>query len=30
MFQIGAKNTAKINFTMNIQRENGIDEVNWI
>ena len=28
MFQIGAKNTAKINFMMNIQRENGIDEVN--
>lgn len=26
--QIGAKNTAKINFMMNIQRENGIDEVN--
>ena len=26
--QIGTKNTAKINFMMNIQRENGIDEVN--
>lgn len=28
MFQIGTKNIAKINFMMNIQRENGIDEVN--
>ena len=28
MFQIGVKNIEKINFTMNIQRENGIDEVN--
>ena len=28
MFQIGAKKTAKINIMMNIQRENGIDEVN--
>ena len=28
ILQIGAKNTAKINFMMNIQRENGIDEVN--
>ena len=28
MFKIGVKNIEKINFTMNIQRENGIDEIN--